>query len=588
MKTKQSIFSIIALLLVVAVGIATSQAKAWLFLQPTNLLQVENMVDMGTAFTYQGQLQDDAIPANGIYEFQFVLYDTVVGGSQVGAILTPTLTVTDGLFTAQLDFGPEAFTGEARYLEIGIRPFGSPAPYEILSPRQPLTPAPQAIFAETAESVSWSGITNMPEGFADGIDHVGIGGSITSVNAGDGLLGGGDTGSITLTVAFSGTGTAATVAHSDHTHTIPTYDVLKSFQIDHILPTVGVYDWEAFSIGNDYFLVSANYYNGYDQNLNSNIYRWDGYKFVEIQSIPTQGARDWEFFSFEGNAYLAVANRYNGTTFNLNSQIFHWNGSSFIEIQSIPTMGAHDWEFFMIDNTPYLVVANERSGSDLTVDSKIYQWNGASFVEFQPIPTQGAHDWESFALGDQKFLVVANSENGVSTNVNSTLYQWNGTTFTELQNFSTKGAMDWEFFTVENDAFLAVANQIDETNYEVLSKIYRWDGADFVEFQSFLTYDAHGWEAFEIGSDTYLAIANLYDGNTFALNSRIYKWDGLRFVLEQTIPTIGAADWEFFTMDSIFYLAVANLRDGSIYTQDSVIYQGVLSSRAGELVIGNP
>lgn len=55
---------------------------------------------------------------------------------------------------------------------------------------------------------------------------------------------------------------------------------------------VGVYDWEAFSIANDYFLVSANYYNGYSQNINSIIYQWDGYKFAEIQSIPTQGARD--------------------------------------------------------------------------------------------------------------------------------------------------------------------------------------------------------------------------------------------------------------------------------------------------------
>ena len=39
---------------------------------------------LGTAFTYQGRLQDGGAPANGPYDFRFMLFDGPAAGSQVG------------------------------------------------------------------------------------------------------------------------------------------------------------------------------------------------------------------------------------------------------------------------------------------------------------------------------------------------------------------------------------------------------------------------------------------------------------------------------------------------------------------------
>ncbi len=101
---------------------------------------------LGTAFTYQGRLTDGGNPANGTYDFQFKLFDADSDGTQVGSTVTvDDETVTDGLFTVQLDFGSDAFDGNARWLEIGVRPGSSTGGYTTLSPRQALTAVPYAI-----------------------------------------------------------------------------------------------------------------------------------------------------------------------------------------------------------------------------------------------------------------------------------------------------------------------------------------------------------------------------------------------------------------------------------------------------------
>jgi hypothetical protein len=92
---------------------------------------------LGTAFTYQGQLKQSGAPANGTFSLEFRLFDAPTGVTQLGS-QSQSVAVTNGVFTVQLDFGVNAFNGEARFLEIVVN--GTP-----LAPRQALTPSPHAL-----------------------------------------------------------------------------------------------------------------------------------------------------------------------------------------------------------------------------------------------------------------------------------------------------------------------------------------------------------------------------------------------------------------------------------------------------------
>src|SRR6266576_3516896 len=98
-----------------------------------------------SSFSYQGRLTDNGTPANGNYDLQFALFDSLSGGSQVGSTQTVnTVAVSNGIFTVRLDFGTGSFSGANRFLEISARPSG-PGSFTLLTPRQPVTATPYAI-----------------------------------------------------------------------------------------------------------------------------------------------------------------------------------------------------------------------------------------------------------------------------------------------------------------------------------------------------------------------------------------------------------------------------------------------------------
>jgi len=201
---------------------------------------------VGSAFTYQGELRAAGSPANAAYDFQFRLFNSAGGATQVGPTLTLAgVSVINGLFSVPLDFGPAQFAGDAQWLEISVRPATGGA-FETLVPRTAVTPTPYALGAVAALANSVTG-TSIVDGSVQagdlaagavgttqinaaqvqrringtcaalqGVQSIGQdgtvvcgtfgSGTITGVTAGTGLAGGGTTGSVTLGIAAGGVG----------------------------------------------------------------------------------------------------------------------------------------------------------------------------------------------------------------------------------------------------------------------------------------------------------------------------------------------------------------------------------------------
>lgn len=102
---------------------------------------------VNTAFNFQGRLNDGTSPANGRYDLRFQLFEGPTGPDNVGQPFDRfNVLLINGVFSTILDFGPIPFdTGNARYLEIALRPAGSPNAYTVLGGRQPLLNAPYSI-----------------------------------------------------------------------------------------------------------------------------------------------------------------------------------------------------------------------------------------------------------------------------------------------------------------------------------------------------------------------------------------------------------------------------------------------------------
>ena len=101
-------------------------------------------IAQNTEISFQGSLQNLSAPANGNFDFEFALFDSLTGGVQQGATLTrSSVAVANGTFAVKLDFGGQ-FPGANRFLEIRVRQTGGGV-FTPLTPRQTVNSSPYAV-----------------------------------------------------------------------------------------------------------------------------------------------------------------------------------------------------------------------------------------------------------------------------------------------------------------------------------------------------------------------------------------------------------------------------------------------------------
>lgn len=122
---------------------------------------------IGSIFSYQGQLQDAGVAANGSYDLEFRL-QTQAGVAIGSPVLKDNVTVAQGVFSVELDFGPVISSADYQ-LQIGVRAGASSGAFTALTPATKITAAPQAQVASIAsEAVTVSPGSVTSAGIADG------------------------------------------------------------------------------------------------------------------------------------------------------------------------------------------------------------------------------------------------------------------------------------------------------------------------------------------------------------------------------------------------------------------------------------
>ncbi|MEQ8843870.1 MAG: hypothetical protein RIB58_03365 [Phycisphaerales bacterium] len=111
------------------------------------------LAQSATTKTYQGRLDVFGQPYSGTADLRFTLWTARSGGEQVSGTSANTLLgtdIVDGLLTAPLDFGSQAFNGQPRFVQVEVRTpawdgTGVEPAYTTLDPRQAVTAAPHSL-----------------------------------------------------------------------------------------------------------------------------------------------------------------------------------------------------------------------------------------------------------------------------------------------------------------------------------------------------------------------------------------------------------------------------------------------------------
>jgi len=184
-------------------------------------LPAQSLTSQSDAFRYQGQLSANGALANGTYQFTFTLYNAVTGGSVVSAPIQQPISVVNGVFTTDLNFGAGISNGQHYWLEIKV---GTTTGNAVSLPnRQAIDVFAPAVYAQSS-AASASTLLSLP--FSGAISFDGSAFQVVNLSAytgvsggsvdGDGVVGKADAAGGTGVYGFGEAG-AAGVAGSSYT-----------------------------------------------------------------------------------------------------------------------------------------------------------------------------------------------------------------------------------------------------------------------------------------------------------------------------------------------------------------------------------
>jgi len=255
----------------------------------TLLAGLHQVIAQGTAFTYQGQLNANGMPANGSYDLTFTLYTNSSGGAATAGPITNLATaVSNGFFTTTIDFGAAAFTGSSNWLQIGARTNGDPN-FSLLTPLQQIMPTPYALYAPNA------GVA-IAAGSAGSVAASNVSGALGLGQLPAALLTNGQTG-VNISGTFSGNGGGLT--------SIPLSSITQPGAILGQSPIFNGTNWVPTSVGGGYGgiqnLVSATspYPIWYSPVLTSgtNIYSANKVIYYQLSGVDSDGTNQYCIFN---------------------------------------------------------------------------------------------------------------------------------------------------------------------------------------------------------------------------------------------------------------------------------------------------
>ncbi|MBB5084804.1 hypothetical protein [Nonomuraea endophytica] len=305
--------------------------------------------------------------------------------------------------------------------------------------------------------------------------------------------------------------------------------------------------------------------NGGDSDAELLVLRRTGEGFELFQSLEVPGGEDAEFFRIGPRAFLATASIRRGHgpyEFNVDSQVFEWDGARFVPFQRVPGFAAKQWRHFTVGDQHFLALAQGLPQPG-TQPSRIYRWQGESFEKFQEITSLAGYNWHAFRVAGHDFLAHADHL------APSVLYRWDGAGFAVHQQLAEQHGRAFASFSADGEDYLLVGC------IQGQSRLLRWDGEKFAEHAVLDGQGTREFAILHGEHGLYVLRVNFIHGTpaapTTALSSQLYRWQGGGLQVVEEFPTTGGTDVAVLDGDLV---AVSNGLSADVrFAAESVVYR---------------